>query len=133
MSATPGQRRLAAILVADVVGYSRMMAADETGTLARLKKVRAELFDPGIAEHRGRIIKLMGDGALVEFASVVDAVACAAAIQRAMRERNVAEPETRRIEFRIGVNLGDLIVDGDVWLGRPGRGQFVRRGEAGGF
>ncbi len=117
MSAPSGQRRLAAILVADVVGYSRLMEIDEAGTLERLKLHRAEAIDPKIAEHRGRIIKLMGDGALVEFASVVDAVAAAVAIQRAMRERNEAEPEARRIEFRIGVNLGDLIVDGDDLYG----------------
>ncbi len=93
------------------------METDEAGTLQRLKLHRAEAIDPKIAEYRGRIIKLMGDGALVEFASVVDAVACAVAIQRAMRKRNEAEPEARRIEFRIGVNLGDLIVDGDDLYG----------------
>ncbi len=107
------ERRLAAILAADMVGYSRLMEADEAGTLAALKAHREDLIDPEIAEHHGRLIKLMGDGALVEFASVVDAVACAAAIQRAMAERNKGVPGDRRIEFRIGVNLGDIIIDGD--------------------
>ena len=107
------ERRLAAILAADVVGYSRLMGADEAGTLARLKAHRAELFDPKIAERRGRIVKLMGDGALVEFASVVDAVQCALDIQRAMAERNAGVPEDRCIAFRIGVNLGDVIVEGE--------------------
>ena len=110
----PGvERRLAAILSADVVGYSRLMGADEAGTLGRLKAHRAEFMDPTIAAHGGRIVKLMGDGALVEFASVVSAVDCAAAIQRGMAERNAGEPEARRIAFRVGVNLGDVIVDGD--------------------
>ena len=106
------ERRLAAILAADVVGYSRLMGCDETGTLERLKVHRSELVDPLVAEHRGRIVKLMGDGALCEFASVVDAVACAIATQegRAERERDV--PEAERVRFRIGINLGDVIVEG---------------------
>ncbi|HEV2546036.1 MAG TPA: winged helix-turn-helix domain-containing protein [Stellaceae bacterium] len=107
------QRRLAAVLAADVVGYSRLMAADEVATLAALKAHRKELIDPKIGEHGGRIVKLMGDGALVEFASVVDAVECAVAIQRAMREVNADHPEDRRIVFRIGVTLGDIIIEGD--------------------
>jgi TolB-like protein/class 3 adenylate cyclase/Flp pilus assembly protein TadD len=107
------QRRLAAILAADVVGYSRLMATDETGTLAALKALRRELIDPRIAEHGGRIVKLMGDGALVEFASVVDAVECAVAIQHGVALRNADTPEERRIVFRIGINLGDIIIDGD--------------------
>ena len=106
-------RRLAAILAADVVGYSRLMGMDESGTLARLMAHRKEFIDPTIATHRGRIVKLMGDGALVEFASVVDALACAIDIQRGMQERNRDEPEEQRIEFRIGINLGDVIVEGD--------------------
>ena len=106
-------RRLAAILAADVVGYSGMMERDETGTLAALKAQRAELFDPKIAAHDGRIVKLMGDGALVEFASVVDAVECAAEIQRGMAARNEHEPESERIVLRIGIHLGDVIVEGD--------------------
>jgi class 3 adenylate cyclase/pimeloyl-ACP methyl ester carboxylesterase len=106
-------RRLAAILAADVVGYSGLMERDETGTLAALKAHRAELVDPKVAAHDGRIVKLMGDGALVEFASVVDAVECAAEIQRAMATRNLDLPEDRRIVFRIGVHLGDVIVEGD--------------------
>ena len=107
------ERRLAAILAADVVGYSRLMAAEEEGTLAGLRGLRAELIDPTIAKHHGRIVKLMGDGALVEFASVVDAVRCAVEIQRAMAGRAVDLPEDRRIRFRIGVNLGDVIIAGD--------------------
>ena len=107
------QRRLAAILAADVVGYSRLMGEDETGTLNALKQHRAALIDPTIAEHRGRIVKLMGDGVLVEFASVVDAVECAVSIQRGMIERNVGTPDNKRITFRIGVNLGDIIIDDD--------------------
>jgi adenylate cyclase len=106
-------RRLAAILAADVVGYSRLMETDEAGTLAALKAHRAECIDPLIADHGGRIVKLMGDGALVEFASVVDAVACAVAIQRGMPTRNADTPEDKRIVFRIGVNLGDIVIDGD--------------------
>jgi len=106
------ERRLAAILAADVVGYSRLMGEDEVGTLARLKSCRRELVDPAIEEFHGRIIKLMGDGALVEFASVVDAVQCAAAIQRKMAERNQGMAAAEQIRFRIGVNLGDVIVEG---------------------
>ena len=107
------QRRLAAILAADVVGYSRLMEADEAGTLAALRAHRKELIDPKIAEHGGRIVKLMGDGALVEFASVVDAVECAVAIQRAIAELNAGNPEDRRIVFRIGINVGDIIIEGE--------------------
>jgi len=107
------ERRLAAILAADVVGYSRLMENDETGTLAALKAHRAELINPLIAEHGGRIVKLMGDGALAEFASVVDAVACAVAIQQGMVKRNDDMPKDMRIELRIGVNLGDIIIEGD--------------------
>ena len=107
------ERRLSAILSADVVGYSRLMGEDEVGTLARLKTCRRELIDPAIEEFHGRIVKLMGDGALVEFASVVDAVQCAAAIQRRMTDHDQGVPEAQRIRFRIGVNLGDVIVDGN--------------------
>ncbi len=107
------ERRLAAILSADVVGYSRLMEKDEAGTLAALKAHRAELIDPKIAEYHGRIVKLMGDGALVEFPSVVDAVECADDIQVGMAARNADVPEGRRIEFRIGINLGDIIVEGE--------------------
>jgi adenylate cyclase len=108
----PATRRLAAILAADVAGYSRLMGVDEEGTLDRLKAHRREIVDPKIREHRGRIVKTTGDGMLVEFSSVVDAVRCAAEIQRAMVDRNAAEPEDKRITFRIGVNLGDVIADG---------------------
>jgi adenylate cyclase len=107
------ERRLAAILAADVAGYSRLMGADEEGTLERLKAHRRQLFDPKITEHRGRIVKTAGDGMLVEFPSVVDAIRCAAEIQRGMVDRNANTPEDKRITFRIGVNLGDVIIDGD--------------------
>jgi adenylate cyclase len=110
-------RRLAAILAADVVGYSRLMGADEEGTLERLKALRSELIDPNIAKHHGRIVKTTGDGMLVEFASVVDAVRCAAEVQRAMSEWNAGVAVDRRIELRIGINLGDVIADGDDLYG----------------
>jgi adenylate cyclase len=100
-------RRLAAILAADVAGYSRLMGADEEGTLERLKALRRELLDPKIAEHHGRIVKTTGDGLLVEFASVVDAVRCAVEVQQAMPERNTDVGADNRIELRIGINLGD--------------------------
>lgn len=106
-------RRLAAILSADVFGYSRLMGNDETGTLGTLRAHRAELIDPAIVEHNGRIVKLMGDGLLVEFASAIDAVECAAAIQQGMAVRNTSAPNDRMIMFRIGINLGDVIVEGD--------------------
>src|SRR5260370_21140074 len=103
-------RRLAAILAADVAGYSRLMGVDEEGTLERLKALRRELVDPTIKEHRGRIVKTTGDGMLVEFASVVDAMRCAVDIQREMAERNSGIPAARRIEFRMGINVGDIII-----------------------
>jgi adenylate cyclase len=106
------QRRLAAILAADVAGYSRLMGVDEEGTLSALKELRRDLADPKIKEHRGRIVKTTGDGLLVEFASVVDAVRCAVEVQYEMAERNAEMPEERRIQFRIGINLGDIIKDG---------------------
>jgi adenylate cyclase len=106
------QRRLAAILAADVAGYSRLMGMDEEGTLSALKELRRELADPKIKEHRGRIVKTTGDGLLVEFASVVDAVRCAVEVQYEMAERNAGVPEEQRIQFRIGINLGDIIKDG---------------------
>jgi class 3 adenylate cyclase len=109
-------RRLAAILAADVAGYSRLMGADEEGTLERLKALRRELLDPKIAEHHGRIVKTTGDGMLVEFASVVDAVRCAVEVQQAMPERNAGVAADNCIELRIGINLGDVIVeDGDLY------------------
>ena len=111
------QRRMAAVLAADVVGYSRLMGADEAGTLATLKIHRDELIDPQIAEHQGRIVKLTGDGVLAEFPSVVNAVACAAEVQRRMRERNAGVPEERRILLRIGVNVGDVIFEADDIFG----------------
>jgi TolB-like protein/class 3 adenylate cyclase len=110
-------RRLAAILAADVAGYSRLMGADEEGTLERLKALRCELIDPKIAEHHGRVVKTTGDGVLVEFASVVDAVRCAVAVQQAMPDRNTEVEADRRIELRIGINLGDVIVEGDDLYG----------------
>ena len=110
-------RRLAAILAADVAGYSRLMGADEEGTLERLKALRHDLLDPKIAEHHGRIVKTTGDGMLVEFASVVDAVRCAVEVQQAMPERNKGVAADNRIELRIGINLGDVIVEGDDLYG----------------
>jgi TolB-like protein/class 3 adenylate cyclase len=110
-------RRLAAILAADVAGYSRLMGADEEGTLERLKALRNELLDPKIAEHCGRIVKTTGDGMLVEFASVVDAVRCAVAVQQGMAERSSGLEGDNRIELRIGINLGDVIVEGDDLYG----------------
>src|SRR6516162_5081231 len=111
--ASAGTRRLAAILAADIAGYSRLMGADEQGTFDRLRAIHRELLDPKVTEHHGRIVKTTGDGMLVEFSSVVDAVRCAAEIQRAMVDRNTATPEDQRITFRTGVNLGDVIADGD--------------------
>src|SRR5712692_7746107 len=115
MAAERVERKLAAILAADVAGYSRLMGADEEGTLARLKALRAELIDPSIAGYNGRIVKTTGDGLLVEFASVVDAMRCATAWQTAMADR--PQPAETRIDFRIGVNLGDIIIDGDDIFG----------------
>jgi len=112
----PVERRLAAILAADVAGYSRLVGADEEGTLTRLKAYRRELIDPKIAEHRGRIVKTTGDGLLVEFSSVVDALRCATETQTAMAERNAAVPADIRIEFRVGIHQGDIVVeDGDIF------------------
>src|SRR5437016_1163478 len=113
----PATRRLAAILAADVAGYSRLMGADEEGTLERLKALRREFVDPKIAEHHGRIVKTTGDGMLVEFVSVVDAVRCATEVQLAIAERNTGVGGDSRIELRIGINLGDVIVEGDDLYG----------------
>lgn len=107
------QRRLAAILSADMVGYSHLMGRDESGTLARLKWLRHEIIDPTVAAHSGRTVKLMGDGTLIEFASAVDAVTCAVTLQQRIAEHNAGSAEDGRIEFRIGINVGDIIVDGD--------------------
>src|SRR5215468_6424968 len=106
-------RRLAAIFAADIAGYSRLMGTDEEGTLRQLKAHRRELVDPKITEHRGRIVKTTGDGMLVEFVSVVDAVRCAVDIQRGMVERNNDVPTEKRIQFRVGINIGDIIIDSD--------------------
>ncbi len=113
MTSPRTERHLAAVLTADVVGYCRLMSLDEAGTLTRLKTHRKEFIEPAITGHHGRIVKLMGDGALVEFSSVVDAVDCAVAIQKGMAERNAGAPDDERIQFRIGINLGDVIVEGD--------------------
>lgn len=110
-------RRLAAILAADIAGYSRLMGTDEEGTLRRLKSHRKDLIDPKITEHRGRIVKTTGDGMLVEFVSVVDAVRCAVEVQRGMAERNALEQNENRIEFRVGINVGDIISDADDIFG----------------
>jgi adenylate cyclase len=112
MASDQVKRKLAAILAADIAGYSRLMGADETGTLARIKEHRRELMDPTNKQYRGRVVKTTGDGILVEFQSVVDALSCAINVQRGMHERNAQVPPERRIEFRIGINLGDVIVDG---------------------
>ncbi len=102
-------RKLSAILVADVVGNSRLTGADEDRTLARLRALRSDLIDPTISVHHGRVVKRTGDGALVEFRSVVDAVGCAVEVQNGMVERNAGLPSERRIEFRIGIHLGDVV------------------------
>jgi len=111
------ERRLAAILVADMVGYSRLMEVEEDATIARQKRYRDQVIEPAIAEHRGRLIKTMGDGLLIEFASVVDAVDCAVKIQRSMAEREAEAPPERRIRYRMGLNLGDVVVEGDDLYG----------------
>ena len=113
----PPVRRLAAILAADVAGYSRLMGADEEGTHERLRAHLRELIEPKIAEHRGRVVKNTGDGFLAEFASVVDAVRCAVEVQRGMAERNAARPPEKGIEFRIGINLGDVIAESEDIFG----------------
>ena len=116
MTSEKVERRLAAILAGDVAGYSRLMGADEVGTLEALKAHRRETVDPAIAEHKGRIVKTTGDGILVEFASAVDAVTCAIAIQEKIAERCASDAEPR-IRFRIGINVGDIIIDGDDIFG----------------
>jgi adenylate cyclase len=117
MAAPRIDRRLAAIMAVDIVGYSRLIGADEAGTLARVKAHRVELVEPLIADYRGRVVKRTGDGALVEFGSAVDAVECAVAIQNGMVEREAAEPETRRIRYRIGINIGDIVLEDDDIFG----------------
>jgi adenylate cyclase len=111
-----GTRKIAAILVADMVGYSRLAGADEDRTLARLRALSSDLIDPAIDTHRGRIVKRTGDGILIEFRSVVDAVRCAIEVQQGLIERNAGLPPERRIEFRVGIHLGDVVeeVDGDL-------------------
>jgi len=110
------ERRLAAVLAADVVGSCRLIGIDEEGTVAQLRALRRTLFDPKVTDHRGRVVKNTGDGALVEFASVVDAVRCAVDVQRGMAELNVDVPQHKRIEFRIGIHVGDIIIaDDDIF------------------
>jgi adenylate cyclase len=111
------QRRLSAILCADVSGYSRLVGDDEESTLAAIKSLQSEVIDPGLAQHNGRLVKVTGDGLLVEFASVVDATRCAVDIQLQMARRNSTLPPNRRIDWRIGINVGDIVVDGDDILG----------------
>src|ERR1700757_2126331 len=106
-------RKLAAILVADIVGYSRLAGADEERTLARVRGLRSDLIDPAIAAHHGRIVKRTGDGAIIEFRSVVDAVRCAVEVQTGLIERNAGLPPERRIEYRVGIHLGDVVVEAD--------------------
>ena len=110
-------RRLAAILAADVVGYSRLMGADEGDTLARLRAIRAQLLDPKIAEHYGRLVKTTGDGLLIEFGSVVDALRCATEVQAGLLGRNAMAPADKRVEYRIGINMGDIVVEDDDIFG----------------
>jgi adenylate cyclase len=109
-------RKIAAILIADVVGYSRLAGADEEGTLSRLRALRSDLIDPAVAAHHGRVVKRTGDGSLIEFRSVVDAVRCAIGVQKSTVERNAGLPGERRIEFRVGIHLGDVVeeADGDL-------------------
>ena len=128
------ERRLAAILAGDVAGYSRLMGADEEDTLTRLNAHRPEFLEPKIAEHRGRIVKRTGDGVLIEFGSAVDATRCAVEIQRGMTGRNADAPSDRRIELRIGIHVGDIIVEeGDIfgdwrqYRGSAGRCRRARR------
>src|SRR5215472_12634682 len=110
------ERRLAAILAADVAGYSRLIGADEEGTLSRLKALRAEAIDPKLSSHHGRIVKTTGDGLLAEFASVIDALRCAVEVQQAIAERNIGVAAENRIELRIGINVGDIVVEsGDIF------------------
>ena len=135
----PETRKLVAILCSDVVGYSRLAGADEDRILARLRALRSDLIDPTIALHHGRIVKRTGDGSIIEFRSVVDAVRCAIEVQNGMVERNAGLPEDRRIEFRIGVHLGDVVeeADGDLmgtasisprdWKASPSRAQSACR------
>ena len=117
MSETSVHRRLAAILAADVAGYSRMVSLDETSTLAAFRSHMKECIEPAIAAHNGRLFKTMGDGFLVEFASVVEAVECAVEFQNAMAERNKAEPDDAKILFRVGINLGDVVIEDDDVFG----------------
>jgi adenylate cyclase len=112
MASDQVKRKLAAILAADIAGYSRLMGMDEPGTLARLKEYRRELIDPKNKQYRGRVVKTTGDGILIEFPSVVDAISCSIEVQQGMRERNADFPAEKRIEFRIGINLGDVIIEG---------------------
>lgn len=139
------ERRLSAILAADVVGYSALMERDEAGTFDRLRARRTELFEPEIKSHHGRVFKLMGDGLLAEFGSVVDAVECAVSLQRGMAERNASVAEEERFNVRIGINIGEVIVDGDdpLWRWRErcgkagatrasGRNLYFRQGGKGG-
>ena len=114
MSAPPVQRRLAAIMSADIAEFSRSMNADESGTLSAVNRIRTEIFAPSVAAHKGRVVKLMGDGALVEFSSVVDAVACAIEIHTAIAARDQDPDSPQLLRIRIGVNLGDIIIEGLV-------------------
>src|SRR5689334_18547707 len=117
MAEARAERRLAAIVIADIVGYSRLIETDESGTLGAVKALRTASIDPLVSEFRGRVVKLMGDGIVIEFASVVDATACAVAIQKAVTAQQSDVAPERRIIFRIGINLGDVVVDGGDLLG----------------
>src|SRR3954471_19503540 len=110
------ERRLAAILAADIAAYSRLIGADEEGTLARIRSIRAEVIDPAIAAHRGRLVKTTGDGLLVEFSSVIDALRCAVDIQHQMADRDAGVRAAERLEYRVGIHMGDVVVeDGDIF------------------
>ena len=117
MSGERVERRLTAILASDIAGYSRLIGLDEEGTIARLRSLRGEVIDPAIAAYHGRVVKTTGDGLLVEFRSVVEAVRCAVIVQSATNKREAALPQERRIGFRVGINLGDIVVEGDDILG----------------
>ena len=131
-------RKIAAILVSDMVGFSRLVGVDEDGTLARLRALRSDMIDPIIAVHHGRVVKRTGDGAIVEFRSVIDAVRCAIEVQSGMVERNAGLPPERRIEFRIGIHLGDIVEESDgdlvgdgVNIARQARAQLASHQQRG--
>jgi adenylate cyclase len=128
MATVRADRRLTTIMAVDIVGYSRLIQTDEAATLAAIKALRSAVIDPLVAEYTGRIVKLMGDGALIEFGSVVDAVTCAIAVQKSLSARQADVPPDRRIVFRIGVNLGDVVVEGERCRKSRSRMQLIAKG-----